>query len=420
MSETEAERELRAQLGALVADRPAAFSPAPLVIARVRRSRRRRAVAGALVAVAAVAGGTLVGLDRDRGAAPVEPAKPAPVCRVQLPEAWATALVGSTGRLPTGSSLIAASPNASQVFVQQGDRIVRLTDHLATQTTVMTLPALPTGLAASAWTVTGSFDGQWLVLALKPDDPKYLDTLGLYAWNADTGASRTLLAAVARPTRQIGSWVAGSGRAGWEEEPFRLDGGVANGTVKSRLADLSTGAVGDPGGSVRAFVGDTMLLLDSGNKPRTVALSVSDPAPVPEALSAFLGTHGSWASMTGDGGAFAWGGGTTPVKGPGGKEVGQGPASWDVWWPGEPSVARVTAPKGSYVAGVSPFSTDYAIGTLVRNGAPLGGETSEILIDLRDRSYAPLTAAQDVVLEGSGGGADRVLDILALPRLPDC
>ena len=47
MSEHDDEVVLRAQLSALVADRPATLSPAPLVIAKVRRGRRRRAVAGA-------------------------------------------------------------------------------------------------------------------------------------------------------------------------------------------------------------------------------------------------------------------------------------------------------------------------------------------------------------------------------------
>ncbi len=418
MSEHDDEVDLRARLSALVADRPATFSPAPLVIARVRRSRRRRAAAGALVAVAAVTGGTLLGLDR--GSAPVVPAKPAPLCRVQLPEAWVTALADPAGRLPKGATLVAASPDASQVFVREGDRIVRLTDRLATRTTVLTLPALPAGLAASSWSVTGSFDGSWLVVALTPDTPKYSDVLGLYAWNADTGASRTLMPAAAHPTRQINDWVAGSGRAAWEDEPFRSDGGEVDGTVKSHLADLSTGDVRDPGGSVRAFLGDTALLVDHAGKPYTVSLSGGSPAPVPEALSAFLGANGDWASMTGDGGAFAWGRGTTPVKGPGGKDVGRGPAGWDIWWQGKPSVVRVTAPRGSYVAGVSPFSADYAIGTLARTGEPLGSSagSSEILIDLRDRSYAPLTAAQDNAL--GGDGADRVVDTAALPRLPDC
>lgn len=416
MSEHETETALRDQLSALVADRPAAASPAPLVIARVRRSRRRRAVAGALAVAVAVTGGTLLGMDRAHR--PVQPAKPLPLCRVSLPAAWAAALTDPANALPKGMTLVAAAPDGSRVFAQQGDRILQLTDGFRTRKVVMTLPAAPVGFQAKPWSVTGTFDGSWLVLALSPDDQNFVGVLGLYAWSPATGVTRTLLEAAHKPTLEIGTWAAGSGRVGWESEPFDRDGAVMDGTARNHLATLSSGAVVDPGGNVRAFLGDTMLVLDKDNKPRTVSLAGGDPVPVPDRFAEFLRTHPSWGSMTGSGGAFSWGGGAQEVKDPQGKPVGQGPASWDIWWQGTPSVVQVVAPKGFFVGGLNPIGADYAVVTLVPDDRPLKdmGDSSSALVDLRDHSFAPLTAAQETALDSP----TRSMDLARLPRLPGC
>ncbi|MHA6764636.1 hypothetical protein [Streptacidiphilus sp. PAMC 29251] len=166
MSELDAEGALRAQLNALVEDRPATRSPAALVIAKVRRSRRRRAVAGGLAVALAVTGGTLLGLHRP--VHPPVPAKPVPLCQVPLPSAWATALTDPANVLPKGTTLVAAAPDGSRVFVQDGNQVLQLTDHLRTRSTVLTLPAMPAGFPKATWSVAGSFDGSWLVLALTP------------------------------------------------------------------------------------------------------------------------------------------------------------------------------------------------------------------------------------------------------------
>ncbi|MFC1411431.1 hypothetical protein ACEZCY_19430 [Streptacidiphilus sp. N1-12] len=416
MSEHDAEVALRAQLNALVEDRPASHSPAALVISKVRRSRRRRAAAGALAVALAVTGGALLGLDRS--AHPPVPAKPAPLCRVPLPTGWATALADPANALPKGMTLVAAAPDGSRVFVQQGNRILQLTDRFRNRSTVLTLPAIPAGFTTTNWSVSGSFDGTWLVLALTPDDHHYVNTLGLYAWNASTGVTRTLMAAAHQPTQQLSTWVAGSGRVAWDSSTFSAEGMYGD-NLKSHLVDLSSGSDQDPGGSVRAFLGDTMLVLDKGSVPRTVSLSGGTPMAVPDALKAFLRTHGSWGSNTGSGPAFSWGEGTTPVKDAAGKEIGKGPASWDLWWQGTPSVLRVTAPSGYFVAGVTPLAADYAVGVFEAKGQPItdsGTDERSVLIDLRDHSYAPLTSSQANALSDPS----HAVDTAGLPRIPGC
>jgi hypothetical protein len=418
MSEHETETALRDQLSALVADRPAVVSPAPLVIAKVRRSRRRRAVAGALAVAVAVTGGTLLGVDRAHR--PVLPAKPLPLCQVSLPAAWGAALTDPANALPKGMTLVAAAPDGSRVFVQQGNQILQLTDGFRTRKAVMTLPPIPPRFADNGrtWTVTGSFDGSWLVVALASPKQSALGLLGLYAWSPAAGVTRTLLATSATPALEINTWVAGSGRVGWETQPFNEDGAIMDGTVRSHLATLSSGAVVDPGGDVRAFLGDTVLVLDKDNKPRTVSLAGGDPVPVPGRLSEFLRTHTSWGSMTGSGAAFSWGGGSQEVKDAKGQTVGQGPASWDIWWQGTPSVVQVVAPKGYFVGGLNPIGADYAVATLVPDDKPIKdvGDSGSALIDLRSHSSTPLTAAQETALDNPA----RSMNLAGLPRLPGC
>ncbi|MHA6764637.1 hypothetical protein [Streptacidiphilus sp. PAMC 29251] len=230
-----------------------------------------------------------------------------------------------------------------------------------------------------------------------------------------TGQTRTLMAAAAHPTQQLGFWAAGSGRVAWESEPFMREGSLGDSSGKNHLMTLSSGDEQDPGGIVRVFLGDTMLVLGPGNVPRTVSLSGGRPLPVPAQLTAFLKASGTWASNTGNGPAFSWGRATTPVKGADGKEIGTGPASWDLWWQGNPPVVEITAPTGYFVGGVNPIAPDYAVATFVRAGQPIADDTGseEILIDLRDHSYAPLTAGQNDALSSTG----RAIALADLPRL---
>lgn len=417
MSEHDDEVVLRAQLSALVADRPATLSPAPLVIAKVRRGRRRRVVAGALAVALAVTGGALLGLDRGAtGPTPAKPvpAEPAPSCEVRLPAAWTAALADPKNVLPQGASLVASSTDKSRVYVREGDRIVQLTDRFATRRTVMTLPALPAAFKKATWSVSGTFDGTWLVLALTPDDGHFGNALGLYAWNATTGASRTLLAATAHPTREMNDWVAGAGRVAWQSEPFEADGFVRDGSVTSHLVTLAAGSE-HTGENARAFVGNTMLVLGKDNVPFGVSLATGAPVGVPDELTAFLRANASWGSATGDGSAFAWGRGVPSAGLPPGATI-KGPTSWDVWWPGSPSVVRVTAPKGFYVASVTPIAPGYAVATFPIAKTAAGNGVSTVLVDLRSRSLAPLTAAQEDALDGTA----RVVDTTKLPHLPGC
>jgi hypothetical protein len=416
--DVDVEAALRSQLSALADDRPATLSPAALVITKVRRSRRRRAVGGALAVALAVTGGTVLGLGSGSGAPkPPVPAQPGALCRAQLPSGWAKALADPANVLPSGTTLVAAAPDGSRVFVQDGNRIVELTDHLRTRRTVMTLPALPSGFTTSTWSASGSFDGTWLVLALMPSDAHFSFTLGLYAWNASTGATRTLLAATGHPSQEIGTWTAGAGRVAWQSMPFRADGGVEdNAATTPHLVNLATGQDQAVAG-VDAFVGHTMLVIGKDQVPHGVSVDTGAPVPVPEQLTAFLATHDDWGWTAGTGTAWAWGAGVAS-KGTGSKEVDRGPASWDVWWSGSLSAVRVSAPAGFYVDEVLPLSSDFAVGMFHREGEPMASDvgSENVLVDLRNSSYAPLTAAQEKAVESS----HRALDTADMPRLPHC
>ncbi len=212
----------------------------------------------------------------------------------------------------------------------------------------------------------------------------------------------------------MNDWVAGAGRVAWQSEPFEADGFVRDGSVTSHLVTLAAGSE-HTGENARAFVGNTMLVLGKDNVPFGVSLATGAPVGVPDELTAFLRANASWGSATGDGSAFAWGRGVPSAGLPPGATI-KGPTSWDVWWPGSPSVVRVTAPKGFYVASVTPIAPGYAVATFPIAKTAAGNGVSTALVDLRSRSLAPLTAAQEDALDGTA----RVVDTTKLPHLPGC
>ncbi|WP_037608208.1 hypothetical protein [Streptacidiphilus rugosus] len=420
MSENE---HLRSQLVGLVEDRPDTPSPAALVIAKVRRGRRRRAAAGAFTLAAAVLGGLLVGLPHaDRTPTP---AKPVPLCTVALPQAWTAALGDPSDVLHRGT-LLAAAPDGSVAFVQDGSQVVQLTDHFATRRVVMTLPATPPAAHTSRWTVSGHMVGDWFAFDLIPQaDPSNGNYLGLYAWNHRTGVLRTLLPAGPSPSLEMNFWTLGPGYLAWDSSPYETNGFLADGSERHTVENLDSGSRISVPHSVNLFSGDIAVSTDLTHNPTAVSAATGQPAEVPAPLRHAFRSATGMASVSGDG-IFVWS--TDQLRGTDdhGASIGVGSHNWHIWWPSGSTVLQIAPPAGTVDMSVVPIGADFLV---VDFGVPHVGKPyvtgqRAVLVDLRSHSSAPLP--MDAAI-GDGpafapqpGDAPHVLATTTLPRLPRC